>query len=117
MTEQPTLFSETFAKDVRTTDPQTSRAAAYNPKLHVRWGTYTSRLLAQYFDHAKLTDEQAGRLAHLEHAGYWKRCADLRRLQLIRDTGETRVGDTGQSQMLCEITGLGIQLHLKSIPR
>lgn len=117
MMEQPSLFNETFEKDARTTDPQTSRAAAHSPKLHVRWGTYTSRLLAQYYSRGKLTDEQAGRLALLEHAGYWKRCADLRRLKLIRDTGETRVGDTGQSQMLCEITGLGIELHIKSIPR
>jgi hypothetical protein len=41
---------------------------------------------------------------------YWKRCSELRAEGLIEDTGEERIGDADQLQMVCEITPYGARL-------
>lgn len=89
----------------RSSDPSTSRKAA--EQVAVRAGTQMARLLAQYaMASIGLTDDQAGQRAGLTN-GYWKRCADLRRLGYITDTGTTRPTLSGSQGMVCVITVLG----------
>jgi hypothetical protein len=101
------LLHEQF-KDLplfRNSDPSTSRKAA--EQVAPRRGTQMARLLAQYASAAiGLTDDQAGQRAGLIN-GYWKRCADLRRLGYIIDTGTTRSSNQGCQAMVCAITVKG----------
>ena len=91
----------------RATDPQTSRDAA--TQVAPRRGSQMARLLAEYsVASLGLTDDQAGDRAGLTN-GYWKRCADLRRLGYITDTGTTRLSNQGCLAMVCVITALGTQ--------
>ena len=101
------LLHEQF-KDLplfRNSDPSTSRKAA--EQVAPRRGTQMARLLAQYsMAPIGLTDDQAGQRAGLVN-GYWKRCADLRRLGYIIDTGTTRETNSGSMGMVCAITVKG----------
>lgn len=91
----------------RNTDPQTSRDGA--TQVAPRRGSQMARLLAEYsLASLGLTDDQAGDRAGLTN-GYWKRCADLRRLGYIIDTGTTRLSNQGCLAMVCVITDLGTQ--------
>lgn len=90
----------------RASDPDTSRAGAES--IQKALGARLRTLLAVYW-HAYpngLTDEQACDSAALFHGG-WKRCADLRRLGFIRDTGERRPLSSGRNGMVCVITAEG----------
>jgi len=105
------LLDEQF-KDLplfRSTDPATSRKAA--EQVAPRRGSQMARLLTQYGSAVLgLTDDQAGqRVAENSGVipGYWKRCADLRRLGYIIDTGTTRVTNSGSMGMVCAITAKG----------
>ena len=94
----------------RNTDPQTSHAAA--EKINVRAGTHRALLLAEYWkEPGGLTDEEAGERSGLKArgVGYWKRCSDLRNLELVANTGETRKGSQGTEQMVCKITLEGLK--------
>ena len=101
------LLSHTF-DDLplfRNTDPSTSRKAA--EQVAPRRGTQMARLLAEYsIASLGLTDDQAGQRAGLTN-GYWKRCADLRRLGYIVDTQTTRPSNQGCQAMVCVITAKG----------
>ena len=93
----------------RNTDPTTSRKAA--EQVAPRRGSQMARLLACYGQAVLgLTDDQAGqKVAEISSIipGYWKRCADLRRLGYIVDTGTTRPTNSGSLGMVCAITAKG----------
>jgi hypothetical protein len=103
------LLSHTF-DDLplfRNSDPSTSRKAA--EQVAPRRGTQMARLLACYAEASLgLTDDQAGQRAGLLN-GYWKRCADLRRLGYIVDTQTTRPSNQGCQAMVCVISASGIE--------
>lgn len=92
----------------RATDPDTSKAGA--EFIQKALGARLRGLLAVYWAEYPngLTDEQATSLAAMFHGG-WKRCADLRRLGLIRDTGERRPLHSGRMGMVCAITAAGLE--------
>ena len=93
----------------RATDPDTSQDGATDVKI--RRGTQAAELLEQYFyNRLGLTDEEAGVKSGLAKrgAGYWKRCADLRRLGFIVDTGVRRELSTGSKGMVCVLTAKGL---------
>lgn len=92
----------------RATDPDTSRAAAAS--IQKALGARLAALLAVYSRNypSGLTDEEAATQAEMFRGG-WKRCADLRKLGLIRDTGDRRQTSSGRMGMVCTITGAGIQ--------
>ena len=105
------LLHEQF-KDLplfRSSDPATSRKAA--EQVAPRRGSQMARLLACYGQAVLgLTDDQAGqKVAEISSIipGYWKRCADLRRLGYIIDTGATRPTNSGSLGMVCAITAKG----------
>jgi len=91
----------------RATDPDTSKAGAES--IQKALGSRLRALLAVYWSKypGGLTDEQAADLAQL-FTGGWKRCADLRRLGLISDTGERRPLSSGRMGMVCKITRAGV---------
>lgn len=91
----------------READPDTSASGAKAVKY--RRGSQAMKLLAMY-EYADLTDEQAGVLSGLAsdaRCGFWKRCSDLRRLELISDSGERRMTLSGTPAMVCFITPAG----------
>jgi hypothetical protein len=92
----------------RSTDPDTSHAGAVD--VTVRAGTQRARLLASYLRNPVdgLTDHEAADYAYLTQAGYWKRCAELRRDGLIEPAGSV-YGPAGSLVMLCRITSAGIR--------
>ena len=105
------LLDEQF-KDLplfRSSDPSTSRKAA--EQVAPRRGSQMARLLACYGSAVLgLTDDQAGQKVAENSGvipGYWKRCADLRRLGYIIDTGATRDSNQGCAAMVCAITAKG----------
>jgi hypothetical protein len=107
------LLHEQF-KDLplfRSSDPSTSRKAA--EQVAPRRGSQMARLLACYTTASLgLTDDQAGqRVAENSSVipGYWKRCADLRRLGYIVDTHTTRPTLSGSLGMVCVISAAGIE--------
>lgn len=87
----------------RVKDPATSKLAAKK----LRSGTQLARLAVVYRDRGELTDDEAGELAGLGHAGYWKRCSDLRKANIIEPTGATRPGKSGEQQRVCRLTVFG----------
>ena len=93
----------------RLSDPDTSAAGAKD--VQIRRGSQAAQLLEQYFyNRLGLTDEEAGVKSGLAKrgAGYWKRCADLRRLEFIVDTGVRRELSTGSKGMVCVLTQKGL---------
>lgn len=95
----------------RVSDPDTSTAAAKDVKP--RQGSQMWLLLEQYGKHRLgLTDEEAGVFSGLASrgAGYWKRCSDLRRLDLITDCKVRRHGVSGSEMMVCVLTAKGLEL-------
>jgi hypothetical protein len=108
MSEQLGLFTA-----ARRSDPVTSQM---NRDAFVKKGSQRDCLLWTYYTNAGLTDEEAGMETRwkdstmFEHrVCYWKRCSELRKLELIMPTGETRTSSFGQQQQVCEITALGEQ--------
>jgi hypothetical protein len=92
----------------RATDPDTSAAGAKHVKP--RQGSQMMRLLAVYarYPQGGLTDERAAHFAGINHG--WKRCADLRRMGWILDTGKRLETSTGALAMVCVITPVGLEL-------
>lgn len=95
----------------RVSDPDTSAQGAKDVKP--RQGSQMWLLLEQYGKHRfGLTDEEAGVFSGLadKGAGYWKRCADLRRLGFIVDCNVRREGKSGSKMMVCVLTAEGLNL-------
>jgi hypothetical protein len=71
--------------------------------------TQAMLLLIEYRNH-DLTDEEAGARSGLIRRSrcYWKRCSELRSAGYIVNTGKTRIGSAGSSQMVCAITPEGL---------
>jgi hypothetical protein len=113
MTDQGQLFGEAVpvkadrefvygSKLARSSDPSTSHRGAID--VSYRSGSQKARLMDAYRAHpAGLTDEEAGIIAGLERAGYWKRCADLRSDGAIEPTGAERLGSAGSMAMVCRV--------------
>ncbi len=93
-------------KLARGTDPATSIEAAR--KLDAgRAGSMRRALLESYLA-GPMTAERASSVAGFGPGdGAWKRVSDLLNLELLRDTGRTRVGSSGRQQRILEITELG----------
>jgi hypothetical protein len=89
----------------RSSDPQGSANGARH--IRPRAGSQAMRILQVYVAHTVygLTDEEAATLAGVHHG--WKRCADLRRLSLIEQTGAHRPTVAGVNAMVCRITAAG----------
>lgn len=92
----------------RDKDPDTSKQAA--TAMVLRAGTQATRLAIAYRDGGPMTDDEAGHAAGLSHTGYWKRCSDLRRGNIIEPTGETRPGRSGELQRVCRLTAFGVSV-------
>jgi hypothetical protein len=90
----------------RSSDPSTSSLGAKD--VEKRRKTQVYRLLAVYAGNQEtgLTDEEASMKAEINHG--WKRCADLRKLGYISDTGDRKQTSTGSLAMVCKITAEGI---------
>jgi hypothetical protein len=106
------LFS---APPARSTDPDTSRAAAVaivEAEGVLRPGTQCARLLAVFADapDGGYADFEAAERAGLyrAHVCYWHRVGDLVRAGLIDDTGERRRNpDTNKERRVAAITAAG----------
>jgi hypothetical protein len=95
---------------VRRNHSATSGAGA--KAITVRSGSQRATLLASYYVHDDLTDEEAGKvsgLSDLPKCCYWKRCGELRQAGYIKITGATRVSSAGVEQQVCAITDDGIK--------
>lgn len=91
------LFAAAAAANARSSDPQTSKAAARSLDPRGQLG-----ILSRAYEAAGprgMTDEEAALTTGLASA--WKRCSDLRRLGWIKTNGATRVGSSGRDQMVC----------------
>ncbi len=87
-------------------DPATSRPTS--AMAAVKRGKERHRLLAVFATADGLTDQEAGRLAHIEGEYDDRRhCTVLRKHGLIEPTGETRASTRGNPSMVCRITGEG----------
>lgn len=98
----------------RTTDPETSAAAARSLSDKT---TMLTRLLAAYHNRrvGGLTAEEATDEAGYEaDDGAWKRVSDLRGMGLIEGTDQSRIGRAGRLQMVLRITDLGKAVHIGS---
>lgn len=76
----------------------------------------SARLLDVYML-ADLTDEEAvqmllGHPATLADEGLRRRASDLRQLQWITPTGDTRPNSRGRQRIICAITNLGRDAHM-----
>ena len=92
----------------RTNDYATSIAGASSVRM--RAGSQKAKLLAAFVsgDH---TDEQAAVVAGLSvRSCFWKRCGELRDLELIAFTGEQRTGSAGVPCGVSAMTPAGRQL-------
>lgn len=103
----------------RTTDPETSHAAAR--EIKIRAGSQRARLLqafaywqddaatAKAWAHSGLTDEEAMKWAIgvSSDSEYSKRCSELREAGYIEPTGETRTGSSGLQRIVSRITEKG----------
>lgn len=91
-------------KHARTTDPDTSQAAA---RRLSDARTQMRRLLAAYLYAGASTCEESAAYAGYQHERATKRVSDLLRDGFIEDTGERRRGTSGRLQMICRITDKG----------
>ena len=107
----------------RNSDPNTSKLAG--ERALIRAGSQRHSLLLVYMNEANkhefpqrgLTDEEAGNLSGLSKKPkccYWKRCSELRMLDLIMPNGEHRLSSANEKQMVCILTKRGLDL-LKSM--
>ena len=91
------LFAAAAAANARSSDPQTSKAAARSVDPRGQLGILSRAYAAA--GARGLTDEEAALTTGLASA--WKRCSDLRRLGFIVATGETRTGSSGREGIVC----------------
>lgn len=107
MSDQLGLFTA-----ARRSDPDTSQA---NRGAYAEKGSQRDHILWTYYTNAGLTDEECGKETRWKgttmfelRACYWKRCSELRKLEYIAPTGQTRSSSFGHEQQVCEITPLGV---------
>ena len=98
-----------IAFPARTSDPDTSHGAAreviQDPKQ--RQLTRRERLLLAYCAGGAMTDEEAATRAGILKGCWWRRCSDLRELQLTRRLDEDCRSSAGVLVMVCELTEKG----------
>lgn len=100
----PSLFDVVATTLSRTTDPETSKAAA----VRVDAAFMRGKLLA-VFARGEHTAEEASRAAGYTPAdGAWKRVSDLKNLGLIEPTGTTRTASSGREQAVMRVTAKGL---------
>lgn len=103
----------------RHSDPATSVQAATNRTNVLRWGSQRTRLLQAFAEVGPwgLTDEEAGLAAGVARVADTRRCSELRKSSLIRDTRTTRATTTGSDAMVCALTrdGLAALAHLEEV--
>ena len=106
----PTLDSLDVSP-ARTTDPETSKAAARG----ITADNARGKIALAYYRDAKLyggsglSAAAATRVAKLEHlAAPWKRASELKQAGIIAATGETIKGTRGQRQDVLAITDYGV---------
>ncbi len=113
-------FPFELASYVRPTDPPTSQKAARSPGNRLRWGSQRHLLLGEFWaaGASGLTDEEAGKAAGLydKRSCFWKRCGELRELELIADSGTTRQSECGHDVMVSVITGTGVTVLAHTAP-
>lgn len=99
----------------RTTDPATSHSAA--KAVTVRAGTQRARLLIAFMELPDATDEEAMERADgvSPFSEYSKRCSELREVGMIKPTGETRPGISGQARIVSVITERGLDCLLNEV--
>jgi len=93
----------------RRDDPDTSKKAA-SKNNRLRWNSQKRLLLSAFSECEDMTADEAGRATGLigTRANYWKRCSELRELGYIRDTGETRLSECNEPQIVSRVTLLGL---------
>jgi len=102
----PTLFDAALDPHThaRTTDPDTSSAAAR--RLSDK-RTMMRRLLRAFEAGDSTAEEVAARCGYTAADGAWKRVSDLRNAGWVEDTGHRRPGSSGRQQMVLAITDAG----------
>lgn len=94
---------------VRKSDPDTSHAAASNPKYLVRAGTQRYKLLLTYTQGSHTADE-AQELSGVDvRSCYWKRLSELREDGYLRRIGERN------GQMVCTLTEAGAEALRRAV--
>lgn len=91
----------------RNSDPATS----HTPLDAHRVRSMMLDLLDAYATGPKTADEAARAAGFTADDGAWKRVSDLHALGLIRNTGQTRIGDHGREQQIRVITPAGLLVH------
>ncbi len=94
----------------RVNDHDTSVAGAHD--VATRSPNQKVQLLRQFrrAGDLGLTDEEAADQAGLLRSCYWKRCGELRRLELIAYTETKRKGTAGLGRKVSVITAEGLEL-------
>ena len=117
MSEQESLFGISLVgadrehELARIYDPATSHVASARlsqregSAVEIRRGTHRHRALA-VIEIEPCTAEEVKRYTGLD--GIWKRVSDLKNLNLIRATGDTRPSSSGREQEVYEITDAGL---------
>jgi len=91
-------------KNARTTDPDTSKAAAYRLRANAqRW-----QLLRAFHMCGPMTMDEAAAYTGLPRWGVGKRVSELRGYELLDDTGQRRPGASGRAQIVSRITAAGV---------
>jgi hypothetical protein len=102
---RPNLFDPEPRKLARSSDPDTSHAAAR--MLSGKAGTMRFRLLWVFKFNEYTAEEAAFHTDFTAADGAWKRVSDLLNDGLIEPTGETRPGTSGRQQRVLRITEKG----------
>lgn len=90
----PTLFDP--EKSYRTTDPDTSKAAAYQATAFAN--SQAGKILHCFKGGSELTQSEVAHYVDLHRHQVNKRLADLHRKGLIELTGDQRLGSAGRNE-------------------
>lgn len=102
--EEGMAVEDVSTAPARSTDPETSKAAAktVSPTNHL------GLLLRAFHDHEHISDREAISVADLRHtASPWKRCSELRSAGLIEVTGTTEDPTTHRMVQVHALTPAG----------
>ena len=87
----------------RSSDPDTSHAAASDPRLAVSAKTLMGKVLQAYKVNGPMTTFEAADAMGIDHQRVWKRCSDLLNKRLLRDTGDRRLSPSNRYVMVLEV--------------